>query len=132
MTYEALIQMAQEAAAFAYAPYSNFAVGAALLCEDGTVYTGCNVENASFGAGICAERVALCKAISEGKRNFSVLAVAAQSEAYCTPCGICRQMLWEFAKEILLLCANKEGNYMVYSLKDLLPFAFDGTNLENV
>ena len=132
MTYEKLIQMAQEAAAFAYAPYSNFAVGAALLCEDGTVYTGCNVENASFGAGICAERVALCKAVSEGKRKFSVLAVAAPGEAYGTPCGICRQMLWEFAKEILILCANKEGTYVIHPLKDLLPFAFEEANLGDV
>ena len=124
MTYKTLISLAQKASEFAYAPYSSFAVGAALLCKDGTVYTGCNVENASFGAGICAERVALCKAVSEGKREFSVLAVTAQSETYCTPCGLCRQMLWEFSKELLVLCGKKDGEFVTYSLEELLPHAF--------
>ncbi|MGI6497646.1 MAG: cytidine deaminase [Oscillospiraceae bacterium] len=124
MTHEKLVQAAQEALPFAYAPYSNFQVGAALLCADGTVYTGCNVENAAFGAGICAERVALGKAVSEGKRDFLSLAVVSRGDAYCVPCGICRQMFWEFSKELLVLCANGSGAFVSYSIKELLPHAF--------
>ncbi len=124
MTHEALAHMAIEASSFAYAPYSNFPVGAALLCEDGSVYTGCNIENAAFGAGLCAERVALGKAVSEGKRKFQVLAVASQGESYCMPCGICRQMFWEFSPDLLVLCTKGDGTFIMYSLKDLLPHAF--------
>ena len=86
-----LLRMAHDAMKNAYVPYSNFPVGAALLCEDGSVYTGCNVEGASYGNAICAERTALCKAVSEGKRRFDTLAVTANTEDFCTPCGICRQ-----------------------------------------
>lgn len=124
MTHEELVRLAQEASRFAYAPYSGFRVGAALLCADGTVYTGCNVENAAFGAGLCAERVALGKAVGEGNQDFQVLAVASQGDAYCMPCGICRQMFWEFSKELLVLCANGNGAFVSYPLKELLPHAF--------
>lgn len=120
-----LIEQARQAAARAYAPYSGFAVGAALLCEDGSVYTGCNVEACSFGNAICAERVALVKAVSEGQRRFVALAVAG-GETPCVPCGICRQMLAEFAPELTVYCAPRQGGmWEQYQLdRDLLPHGF--------
>ena len=102
-----LLRMAHDAMKNAYVPYSNFPVGAALLCEDGSVYTGCNVEGASYGNAICAERTALCKAVSEGKRRFDTLAVTANTEDFCTPCGICRQMLYEFSPDLRVLCGSR-------------------------
>lgn len=124
MTDEALVQAAFDAMEHAYAPYSGFPVGAALLCTDGTVYTGCNVENAALGAAVCAERTALVKAVSEGKRSFSRLAVASKSPEPCTPCGLCRQMLAEFAPELEVLCARADRSFQRYSLRDLLPHGF--------
>lgn len=129
ITYEQLIEQAKKAASFAYAPYSGFPVGAALLCENGTVYTGCNIENAAFGAGICAERVALGKAVSEGNRRFRVLAVVSKGGSYCTPCGICRQMFWEFSKTLMVLCGRGDGTYQIHSLEELLPHAFDNCSV---
>ena len=129
MTHEELVACAREAQSFAYAPYSGFPVGAALLCADGSVYTGCNVENAAFGAALCAERVALGKAVSEGKRAFRALAVIAKGNAFCTPCGTCRQVLWEFSKDLLVLCANERGNFAAYPLAELLPHGFGGEHL---
>ena len=108
----------------AYVPYSHFAVGAALECADGTVYTGCNVENAAYGACICAERTALVKAVSEGKRAFTRLAVAAGSRDFCTPCGICRQMLYEFAPDLTVLCARADGCFQAHTLRELLAYGF--------
>ena len=119
-----LLRMAHDAMKNAYVPYSNFPVGAALLCEDGSVYTGCNVEGASYGNAICAERTALCKAVSEGKRRFDTLAVTANTEDFCTPCGICRQMLYEFSPDLRVLCGSRDGSHTVHSLKELLPCAF--------
>ena len=113
----------------AYIPYSHFPVGAALLCEDGSVYTGCNVEGASYGNAICAERTALCKAVSEGKRRFDTLAVTANTEDFCTPCGICRQMLYEFSPDLRVLCGSRDGSHTVHSLKELLPCAFSAKDL---
>lgn len=130
ITDEALIRMAFEAGKQAYAPYSHFPVGAALLCSDGTVFTGCNVENAAFGAGICAERTALAKAVSEGHRSFLRLAVAVDSREYCTPCGICRQMLFEFAPNLELLCARAGHTFVRYSLNQLLPHGFGSATLD--
>ena len=124
MTNEELVKKALSARQQAYAPYSGYAVGAALLSTDGEVFTGCNVESASYSATICAERVALVNAVSGGKRHFSKLAVAGPGSAYCTPCGICRQMLHEFSKELVLLCANEHGQYTTHTLAELLPFAF--------
>lgn len=129
MTHEALISLADRARAHAYAPYSHFTVGAALLCADGTVYTGCNIEGASFGNTICAERTALCKAVSEGAREFVTLAVIGDSDGPCAPCGICRQMLWEFAPGLLVLCAARDGSYEAVPLRELLPHAFSGSDL---
>ena len=124
-----LLRMAHDAMKNAYVPYSNFPVGAALLCEDGSVYTGCNVEGASYGNAICAERTALCKAVSEGKRRFDTLAVTANTEDFCTPCGICRQMLYEFSPALRVLCGSRDGSHTVHSLKELLPCAFSAKDL---
>ncbi|MBQ6059056.1 MAG: cytidine deaminase [Clostridia bacterium] len=129
MTDHQLLALAKDAMKQAYAPYSHFPVGAALLCSDGMVYTGCNVECASYGNCICAERTALCKAVSEGERSFFTLAVIANTDDFCTPCGICRQMLHEFSPDLRVLCANKEGEYAEYSLKELLPHAFSSDDL---
>lgn len=129
MTHEELIARADEARVNAYAPYSHFPVGAALLCADGTVYTGCNVEGASFGNTICAERTALVKAVSDGKREFTVLAVIGDTDGPCAPCGICRQMLYEFAPELLVLCAGKGRAYEAVMLRSLLPYAFSKADL---
>ncbi len=129
MTDHQLLALAKDAMKQAYAPYSHFHVGAALLCSDGTVYTGCNVECASYGNSICAERTALCKAVSEGERSFLTLAVIANTDGFCTPCGFCRQMLNEFSPDLRVLCANKEGEYAAYSLKELLPHAFSSDDL---
>jgi len=124
MTDRELINKAIAASAFAYAPYSGFHVGAALECEDGTLYTGCNVENAALGNCICAERTALVKAVSEGHRSFTRMAVYANSDRYCMPCGTCRQMLYEFSPDMELLCVKSGGTYVSYRLSELLPNAF--------
>jgi len=124
MKNEQLIKTALEARKNAYAPYSGFLVGAALLCLDGEVFTGCNVENASYGATICAERSALSGAVSRGKRAFTKIAVAGNGKEFCTPCGICRQTLFEFSPEMTVLCANEDGEYEEHIIRELLPFAF--------
>ena len=129
MTDQELVRMALEARAQAYAPYSGFAVGAAILCSDGAVYTGCNIENASYPCGICAERVAASKALSEGRRDFSILAVAGSSAALCTPCGLCRQFLCEFAPGLRVLCANQAVAFEEYTLSELLAAWFDGASM---
>lgn len=109
----------------AYIPYSHFPVGAALLCADGTVFTGCNIENASYGATICAERTAVVKAVSEGHRDdFVKIAVVGNTEDFCAPCGICRQVLYEFAPNIELLLGRKDREFMRTTLSEILPLAF--------
>jgi cytidine deaminase len=123
MTYKQLIEKAYEAMEFAYAPYSNFKVGAALLTESGKVYTGCNVEIASFGATNCAERTAIFKAISEGEMAYKAIAVVSSSHDLTYPCGICRQVIVEFAKDIDIIVA-KDYDYEVYKIADLLPKSF--------
>ncbi len=124
MTDQALVDLAFAMLERSYAPYSRFPVGAALLCPDGTVFTGCNVENAAYGSTICAERAALVKAVSEGRREFTVLAVAGNSGDYCWPCGACRQMLYEFAPDLTVLVARGDGDYVKLPLKELLPHGF--------
>ncbi len=108
----------------AYCPYSHFPVGAALECDDGTVYTGCNVENAAYSPGICAERTAVAKAVSEGHRRFRRIAIAGRSTQFCTPCGVCRQVLREFAPDLEVICLNAAGEERTYTLPDLLPDSF--------
>jgi len=124
-----LIAAAAEVREHAYAPYSRFSVGAALLCEDGSVFTGCNVEAASYGNTICAERAALVQAVGAGKRGFVMLAVTAGTEQPCTPCGICRQMLYEFSPDMVILSAARDGSFTQKTLRELLPDAFSGVML---
>ena len=126
MTDRELMSMAKEASLKAYVPYSKFAVGAALECMDGKVYTGCNVENAALGDTICAERTACVKAVSEGYREFRRIAIYADSQNWCTPCGSCRQFLSEFAGEndMEVLCAKAGGRYVSYKLSELMPHTF--------
>lgn len=124
MKPEQLIALALEARQNAYAPYSNFAVGAALLTAKGEVYTGCNVENSSYGLTVCAERIALFTAVAGGERKFSALAVAADTEEYCSPCGACRQVLAEFGGDTKVYLANRHGAYRETTVAELLPMAF--------
>jgi len=114
----------------AYCPYSHFPVGAALECSDGTVFTGCNVENAAYGVAICAERTAMTKAVSEGHRDFVRIAIAGKSEDFCVPCGICRQMMMEFAPDMEVICLNNKGETKNFRLRELLPYGFDQSWLE--
>jgi cytidine deaminase len=125
MTDRELINEAFRALENAYAPYSGFAVGAALQCADGTIFTGCNVENAAFGETVCAEKAAIVKAVSEGKRAFKRIAVAAKTDDYCMPCGSCRQFMSEFAKDMEILSARFDGRYVSYHLAELLPHTFE-------
>ena len=108
----------------AYCPYSHFAVGAALECADGTVFTGCNIENAAYSPGICAERTAVAKAVSEGHTDFVRIVIAGRSTDFCVPCGVCRQVLREFAPGIEVICLNGKGEERVFTLSELLPHSF--------
>lgn len=119
-----LVAKALEARQLAYAPCSGFAVGAAVLTASGRVYTGCNVENASSGATVCAERVAILKAISEGERELIALAVVAETKGVCPPCGICRQTMVEFGPEMLVIMADLTGRREVWTVEQLLPLPF--------
>ena len=129
MTDQALVDLAFSMLERSYVPYSRFPVGAALLCAGGQVFTGCNVENAAYGSTICAERTALVKAVSEGRREFSALAVAGNSTDYCWPCGACRQMLYEFAPELTVLVARGDGAFVKLPLKELPPHGFGPKSL---
>ena len=130
MTDQALVELAFAMLERSYVPYSHFPVGAALLCADGTVFTGCNVENAAYGSTICAERTALVKAVSEGRKRFAAIAIAGRSEDYCWPCGACRQMLYEFAPELTVLVARADGQFVKLPLGELLPHGFGPANLD--
>lgn len=125
-----LVEKAIEARKHAYAPYSKFHVGAALLCANGRVFTGCNVENAAYGVACCAERVALYKAVSEGEQEFDALAIASSGNDYTFPCGICRQALIEFSPQMRVLVANQNGDFRTYSPEQLLPNAFSAKDLK--
>ena len=128
MTDEKLLQTAVEMMERAYVPYSHYRVGAALLAQDGTVYTGCNVENAAYGNTLCAERTALCKAVSEGARNFTAIAIASRGSAPF-PCGACRQSLYEFAPNLRVM-VTWDGNVREAILSDLLPEGFGPSSLD--
>ena len=119
-----LLKLAEKAAQNAYAPYSGFKVGAAVLCRDGSVYTGCNIENASYGATNCAERTAVFKAVSEGKKEFLKIAIMSSGRGFTFPCGICRQVLWEFMPQGDVVLGDVNGRIKVFKLKELLPEAF--------
>ncbi len=120
-----LIESATNARQCALARYSNFCVGAALEAEGGAVYTGCNVESAAYEQTICAERVAIWKALSEGERKFKRLAVVVDTERLTPPCGACRQVIWEFCGDIPVTLANLRGDTETYQMKELLPHPFD-------
>lgn len=120
-----LLSIAQKASLNAYVPYSGFPVGAALECSDGTVFTGCNVENAAYGETICAERTAIVKAVSEGHRSFRRIAIYGEGKNYCMPCGSCRQVMAEFSPEMEVLCTKAGGSYVSYPLNRLMPYTFN-------
>jgi cytidine deaminase len=129
-TRDKLITLAQQARQRAYAPYSHYQVGAALLAEDGAIFTGCNVENTSYGATICAERTAVVKAVSEGSQRFTAIAIVTPNGV--SPCGTCRQVLYEFGPEMTVIMADAAGNVRhEMSLSDLLPLGFWVEDLTN-
>ena len=131
MTDQELVDRAIKMQEFSYVPYSRFPVGAALLCDDGTVFTGCNVENAAFGSTICAERTALLKAVSEGRRTgWTAIAIAGRGGGFCWPCGACRQMLYEFAPDLEVLVARKDHQFVKFPLRALLPHGFGPESLD--
>ena len=124
-----LLEAALAARANAFAPYSKFQVGAAVEDADGRIHTGCNIENATYGLTLCAERVAIFKAISEGVRKFRRVAVAADTDVLTPPCGACRQILWEFCGDVEIALVNPRGKIETYRLKDLFPKPFDASYL---
>ncbi len=126
---DALIEAALGAREKAHAPFSNFKVGSALEDETGRIHTGCNVENATYGLTVCAERVAVLKAVSEGARRFRRIAIAADTDALTPPCGACRQILWEFCGDIEVTLANPRGKTETLRLRDLFPRPFDASFL---
>ena len=129
MTDEKLVVLAKEAMKNAYAPYSHFQVGAALLAKDGRVFTGCNVENASYGATNCAERTAVFKAVSEGCREFDAIAIVASSGDFISPCGICRQVLAEFMPEGKVILDSHENGMVTYLVRELIPLGFTAKDI---
>ena len=131
MKHEELLARAKAMHAKAYVPYSKFPVGAALLCGDGTVYEGCNIENAAYGPTICAERSAMCRAVCDGNTDFKAIAVIADTDDYCYPCGVCRQTLFEFGPDLTVICGRRDGQYTVNKLHELLPHAFGPLSLDD-
>lgn len=125
-----LIEKAKDAREKAVAPFSGFKVGSALETVEGEVYTGCNIENASYGLTMCAERVAIFKAVSEGRRTFTKIAVVADTETLTPPCGACRQIIWEFCGDVEVLMANTDGKTETFRMSELLPKAFDAKFLD--
>lgn len=131
MEYKELINVALKYREMAYAPYSKFKVGAAVIMEDGTIYGGCNIENASFGATNCAERTAIFKSVSEGNRKLKAIAIVGDTSTYTFPCGICRQVISEFAdKNCDIILVKNENEYKVKKLEEILPGAFTKEDLE--
>lgn len=129
MQIKKLIEKALDMMNYSYVPYSNFTVGAALICESGKIYTGCNIENAAFGPSICAERTAISKAISEASKDFLAIAICGgpnkDSKDFCMPCGVCRQVLREFCQDdFMVICAKNTQDFKIYKLKELLPHSF--------
>ncbi|MBQ7391459.1 MAG: cytidine deaminase [Clostridia bacterium] len=136
MTDLELMRLAEEARAYSYTPYSNFAVGAALLTKSGKVYTGCNIESASYTPTNCAERTAVFKAVSEGEREFAAIAViggpAGEKGRFCAPCGVCRQVLREFCEPDFRILLGTTDEVQVYTLEELLPTSFGPSDLKGV
>lgn len=130
MKYLKLIEAANKAMGNSYSPYSNFAVGAALLASDGTIYKGCNIENAAYGATNCAERTALFSAIADGARDFEAIAVVGSSGDHTYPCGICRQVIAELMPKGKLVFINKQKEYQEFTVEEMLPYAFTKESLK--
>ncbi|KAI0215001.1 Cytidine deaminase [Lamellibrachia satsuma] len=129
-TIRQLVEQSVDAKKYAYCPYSHFPVGAALLCEDGSIYTGCNVENAVYPNGLCAEKTAGAKAVSEGHRKFKAIAISSNLDSIITPCGPCRQFLAEFGPQMDVYMTKSDLTFTKMSLRDLLPLAFTPSHLE--
>jgi cytidine deaminase len=127
--YDRLIRFARKAQKHSLAPFSRFRVGAALLADDGTIYTGCNVENSSYGLTMCAERTALFKAVSEGERKFRAMAIVSDDDGYTSPCGACRQVILDLAGNIAIVLADQKGNVRVHTIGELLPHPFTAQDL---
>jgi len=123
-----LISAARQARENAHAPYSNFRVGAALRAASGRIFGGCNVENATYGLTVCAERIAIFKAISEGERGFDAIAVVTDTDKLTPPCGACRQLIWEFCGDVPVILANLKGKTEVIPMRELFPKPFDSSN----
>ena len=126
---ETLISAARQARDNAHAPYSNFRVGAALRATSGKIFGGCNVENATYGLTVCAERIAIFKAISEGERGFDAISVVTDTDALTPPCGACRQLIWEFCGDIPVIMANLKGRVEIMQMQNLFPRPFDSSHL---
>ncbi|MBD3347751.1 MAG: cytidine deaminase [Candidatus Eisenbacteria bacterium] len=124
VTHDELVEMARDAQENAYAPYSGFPVGAALLTADGRVFTGVNVENASYGLSVCAERNAVARAVDAGSRDFVALAVVTDSEEPTMPCGVCRQVLWEFSRDLAVVIEGRNGRRVETTIAELFPMPF--------
>lgn len=120
-----LVETAKAARLRSVATFSNFMVGAAVKTEGGSVYTGCNIESASYGLTVCGERVAIWKALSEGDKHFTELAIVADTDTLTPPCGTCRQIIWEFCRDATIILANLKGESEIVSIRELLPRAFD-------
>ena len=127
--YDALIAAASKVRENAHAKFSNFKVGAALRTPGGKIYPGCNIENATFGLTLCAERVAIFKAVSEGERRFDAIAVVTDTDVLTSPCGACRQIIWEFCGDIPVILANLQGKTEILRMSQLFPKPFDSSNL---
>jgi cytidine deaminase len=127
--HDVLVSQALASRRHAHAPYSHFLVGAALEDSEGRIHTGCNIENATYGLTLCAERVAVFKAVSEGVKGFLRIAIAADTDHLTPPCGACRQILWEFCGDIQIILVNPGGKTETLQLKDLFPRAFDASFL---
>lgn len=130
INHKDLVEQAYTAMTYAYVPYSKFQVGAALLGKSGKVYTGCNVESASYGATNCAERTAVFKAISEGEQEFDAIAIVSSSMDFTYPCGICRQVLAEFGTDMQVILAKGHDEFKIYTVDELLPQSFTGKDLK--
>lgn len=128
-TYARLVAAAKSAKRQSYSPYSHFRVGAALLTANGKIFTGCNIENSSYGLTVCAERTAVFKAVSEGERRFAAIAVASDDTDFTPPCGACRQVLMDLASNIEFILTNRKGEFRVLKLRELFPYPFDRSHL---
>jgi cytidine deaminase len=127
---DSLVEAARQVRERSHAPFSKFRVGAAVETEDGKIFTGCNIESASFGLTVCAERVAIWKALSEGEKHFKRIAIVADTETLTPPCGTCRQIIWEFCRDASVTLANLRGQVETDEVRDLLPRAFDARFLK--